>query len=83
MAVQYFVRCGGSGPHVLAGFESGHLVHWDTRNPTVVVSSIKLYDEPGVHGPACVHARVRETVYTTGFPLSISRVNAMSIYCSS
>ena len=55
MAVQYFVRCGGSGPHVLAGFESGHLVHWDTRNPAVVVSSIKLYDEPGVGLHVCMH----------------------------
>lgn len=48
MAVQYFGRPSGSGCHVLAGFESGHLVHWDTRNPSVVVSSIKLFDEPGV-----------------------------------
>ena len=52
MAVQYFVGSSGSGAHVFAGFESGHLVHWDARNPSVVVSSIKLYEEPGLY--ACV-----------------------------
>ena len=57
MAVQYFVGSSGSGSHVFAGFESGHLVHWDARNPSVVVSSIKLYEEPGVYACVCVYVR--------------------------
>lgn len=54
MAVQYFATSFGSGSQVLAGFESGHLVQWDTRNPSVVMSSIKLYEEPGVWIFVCI-----------------------------
>ena len=62
MAVQYFVTSSGSGSQVFAGFESGHLVHWDTRNPSAAVSSIKLYEEPGVHMYICLCGCMRVSV---------------------
>ena len=40
---------GGDGLRVLGGFEDGSVLLWDSRKPSVEVSALKLFSEPGEH----------------------------------
>ena len=47
MAVHYS-QVDGRYNQVIAGFESGSLIRWDTRNPHKYLCSLQLYDEPSM-----------------------------------